>query len=221
MKILVVEDHPKLRQNIVKYLNIKWFRAEEAIHWEDAIVKLQMNNYDLVILDINMPILNWKDFTKKVRESGNNIPIIALTSNSLLLDKLEMFSLWVDDYLTKPFELEELEARIKTLLKRKDREIKTNLKFWLVEIDVDKHKVYKEGKEIDLWNKEYMILEYLFLNFWYPKSKIAILEHVWWEQEENLDLGSVTLEAHISYLRKKLWKDLIKTIKWVWYVVED
>lgn len=220
MKILVVEDHPKIRQNIIKYLNLKWFRAEEAIHGEDAKQKIKSNDYDLIVLDINMPLLNWKEFTKFVRDSWNNIPIIALTSNSLLDDKLEMFSLWVDDYITKPFEFEELEARIKTVLKRKDKEIKNNLKIRDIELDIDKHKVYKNWIEIILWNKEYMILEYLFLNQTYPKSKISILEHVWWEQEENLDLWSVTLEAHISFLRKKLWKDLIKTIKWVGYVIE-
>lgn len=220
MKVLVVEDHPKIRQNIVKYLNLKWFRAEEAIHWEDAKQKIKSNDYDLIVLDINMPLFNWKEFTKFVRDSWNNIPIIALTSNSLLDDKLEMFSLWVDDYITKPFEFEELEARIKTVLKRKDKEIKNNLKVKDIELDIDKHKVYKNWIEIDLGNKEYMILEFLFLNQSYPKSKISILEHVWWEQEENLDLWSVTLEAHISFLRKKLWKDIIKTIKWVGYVVE-
>lgn len=220
MKILVVEDHPKIRQNIVKYLNIKWFRAEESIHGEDAKQKIKDNTYDVIVLDVNMPLLNWKDFTKYVRETWNNIPIIALTSNSLLDDKLEMFSLWVDDYLTKPFEFEELEARIKALLKRKDKDIKNDLKFRDIVVDIDKHKVFKNWKEVDLGNKEYMILEFLFMNQNYPKSKIAILEHVWWEQEENLNLWSVTLEAHISMLRKKLWKDLIKTIKWVWYVIE-
>nr|MDD3720395.1 response regulator transcription factor [Candidatus Gracilibacteria bacterium] len=220
MKILVVEDHPKIRQNIIKYLNLKGFRAEEAIHGEDAKQKIKSNDYDLIVLDINMPLLNGKEFTKFVRDSGNNIPIIALTSNSLLDDKLEMFSLGVDDYITKPFEFEELEARIKTVLKRKDKEIKNNLKIRDIELDIDKHKVYKNGIEIILGNKEYMILEYLFLNQTYPKSKISILEHVWGEQEENLDLGSVTLEAHISFLRKKLGKDLIKTIKGVGYVIE-
>jgi DNA-binding response OmpR family regulator len=85
----------------------------------------------------------------------------------------------VDDYLTKPFEFEELEARIKALLKRKDKDIKNSLKIGDIELDIDKHKVYKESIEIELGNKEYMILEYLFLNQKYPKSKVSILEHVW------------------------------------------
>lgn len=220
MKILVVEDHPKIRQNTVRYLNLKWFRAEEAIHGEDAKLKISTNNYDLIVLDINMPLLDWKEFTKFVRKTWNIIPIIALTSNSQLNDKLEMFSLWVDDYLTKPFEFEELEARIKALLKRKDKDIENIIKINDITLDIDKHKVYKNSKEMELWNKEYLILEYLLVNKNYPKSKVSLLEHIWWEQEENLDLGSKTLEAHISTLRKKLWPDLIKTIKWVWYVIE-
>lgn len=220
MKVLVVEDHPKIRQNTVKYLNLKWFRAEESIHWADAKVKISTNNYDLIVLDVNMPLLDWKEFTKQIRNFWNNIPIIALTSNNLLSDKLEMFDIWVDDYLTKPFEFEELEARIKALLKRKDKELKNELKIGDIELDINKHKVYKDTIEVDLWNKEYMILEYLLLNTSYPKSKVNILEHVWWEQEENLDLWSKTLESHISTIRKKLWKDFIKTIRWVWYVIE-
>lgn len=220
MKILVVEDHPKIRQNTVKYLNLRWFRAEEAIHWEEAKEKLWLNQYDLIVLDINMPLLDWKWFTRYLRNLWNNIPIIALTSNSMLDDKLEMFAFWVDDYLTKPFEYEELEARIKSLLKRKDKDLKNTIKIKDVELDINKHKVYKNSKELELWNKEYLILEYLLLNKGYPKSKVSILEHVWWEQEENLDLWSVTLEAHISTLRKKIWKDIIKTIKWVWYVID-
>ncbi|NDK08156.1 response regulator [Candidatus Gracilibacteria bacterium] len=220
MKILVVEDHPKIRQNIVKYLNLKGFRAEDAIHGEDAKIKLSTNNYDLIVIDINMPLLDGKEFTKLVRKTGNNIPIIALTSNSLLNDKLEMFSFGVDDYLTKPFEFEELEARIKALLKRKDKDIEDIIKFKDISLDIGKHKVYKKSKEIELGNKEYLILEYLLSNKNYPKSKVSILEKVWGEQEENLDLGSKTLEAHISTLRKKLGRDLIKTIKGVGYVIE-
>lgn len=220
MKILVVEDHPKLRKNILKYLSLKWFKVEEAIHWEEAIAKISNSEYDTIVLDINMPLINWKEFTKIIRAKQNSTPIIALTSNSALSDKLEMFNLWVDDYLTKPFDLEELEARIKTLWSRKDKELVNIIKHKDVEIDLWKHKVFKSWFELELGNKEYLILEFLAINKWYPKNKLSILEKVWWEQEENLNMASVTVEAHISYLRKKLGKDIIKTIKWVWYVIE-
>jgi len=220
MKILVVEDHPKLRANIIKFLNIVWFVVEWAFNWEEAIEKMWKNKYDLIILDVNMPIMNGKEFIKKIRKNWNNIPVIALTSNSMLDDKLEMFELWVDDYLTKPFELKELEARIKAISKRKDKLIEKIIKIWDLKIDLQKHKIYKKDQEIELWNKHFLIIEFLAKNRWYPKSKVAIMEHVWGEAEENLDLNSTTLEAHISVIRKIFWKDFIKTIKWVWYIIE-
>ncbi len=220
MKILIIEDHPKLRENIKKYLQIKWYLSEVAINWEEAINKIHFTDYDCIILDINMPIMDWREFIKKFRQKNNYTPVIALTSNSTLDDKVEMFEFWVDDYLIKPFELLELEIRIKALLKRKDKELQDEIKIWNIKIDFSKHKVFLSEKEVELWNKEYLIIEFLSRNKWYPKTKIQILEKVWWEAEENLELSSTTLETHISMIRKKLWSDFIKTIKWTGYIIE-
>lgn len=220
MKILIIEDHPKIRENISKYLKIVWYVAETAINWLEAIEKLRYNLYDVIILDINMPIMNGREFILKLRKQGNNIPVIVLTSNSMLEDKVEMFDLWVDDYITKPFELKELELRIKSIARRKNMELQELINIWEIEINLSKHKVFLKKEEIELSNKEYLIVEFLSINRWYPKSKVQILEHVWWEQEENLNLSSVTLEAHISVIRKKISKTFIKTIKWVGYIIE-
>ena len=224
MKILIIEDNPKLRENISKFLKISGFVSETSPNWKEALLKVNSNNYDLIVLDINMPFLNWKEFTKIIRLSWKNIPIIALTSNSMLDDKLEMFDLWVDDYMTKPFELKELLARINALLKRKNKILEDIIKINNIEIDLKKHKIYilssDTKQEIDLWNKEYLIVEFLSKNKSYPKNKTQILENVWGEVQDNLELSSTTLEAHISTIRKKLWKDFIKTIKWVWYIIE-
>ncbi len=220
MKILIVEDHPKLRKNIKTFLLMKSYLVESAIHWEEALKKLSITSYDCIVLDINMPIMDGRSFIKNIRNKDKYIPVIALTSNSMLEDKLEMFNLWVDDYLTKPFELKELEVRINSLLKRKDKKIENIINIWKVKIDLLKHKIYFSNKQVKLGNKEYMIIEYLAKSKWYPKSKISILEAVWWEFEENLDLSSTTLETHISFIRKKLWKDFIKTIKGVGYTID-
>jgi len=220
MKILVIEDHPKLRENIIKFLKISGYIAEWSFNWEEALEKIAINKYDLLILDVNMPIMDGREFMKKLRKTWNSIPVIALTSNSMLDDKLEMFELWVDDYLTKPFELRELEARVKALLKRKEKTIENIIEVWDVKIDLQSHKIFKDWKEIEFWNKHFLIIEFLARNRGIVKSKIQILEKVWWEAEENLDLNSTTLEAHISVIRKKLWKDFIKTIKWAWYIIE-
>jgi len=220
MKILVVEDHPRLRENIMKFLKLSWYISEWAFNWEEALEKVSLNKYDLIILDINMPILNGREFIKILRKKWDTIPVIALTSNSMIDDKLEMFEFWIDDYMTKPFELKELEARIKALLKRKEKIIEKNITIKNIKIDLNNHKIYKENKEIDFWNKHYLIIEFLAINKWVIKSKIQILEKVWWESEENLNLNSTTLEAHISVIRKKLWKDFIKTVKWSGYIIE-
>jgi len=220
MKILIVEDHPKLRENISKFFKISGYIAEIASNWNEAFYKISLSNYDCIILDINMPVMNWKEFLQKLRQKDLKTPVLALTSNSMLDDKLEMFDLWVDDYMTKPFELKELEARIKAILKRKDKIIEEYLQIWDIKIDYSKHKIYYLNEEKNFSNKEYLIIEFLSKNKWYPKTKIQILEHVWWEAEENLELSSTTLEAHISIIRKKLWSNFIKTIKWTGYIIE-
>mgnify|MGYP001773883442 CR=1 FL=1 len=220
MKILVIEDHPKIRENISKYFKIIGYTIEESYNWEDALLKVSTWNYDILILDVNMPIMNWKEFLKIIRSKWFSIPVLALTSNSTLDDKVEMYDLWVDDYLTKPFELKELEIRVNSLLKRKDKKIDEVFSYRDYKINYSIHKFYFAWNEIILSNKEYLIIEFLLKNKWYPKSKNQILEKVWWELEENLDISSTTLESHISTIRKKTNKDFIKTIKWVWYIIE-
>lgn len=220
MKILIIEDHPKIRENIKKFLKISWYLAETAINWKDWLDKVIYWDYDLIILDVNMPVMNWKEFMINMRKLSKNIPVIALTSNSLLDDKIEMFDLWVLDYMTKPFEFRELEARIKSLLKRKETIVDDILIIWDIKIDFSKHKVYKNNIEVLLSVKEYLIIEFLSRNKSYPKTKLEILEHVWWEAEENLELSSTTMEAHISMIRRKLWTEFIKNIRWIGYIIE-
>lgn len=220
MKILVIDDNLKMRENISKFFKLSGFTAETASDGKQALEKMIGNSYDLVILDINMPFLNGKEFTKKVRETHLKLPIIALTSNSMLDDKLEMFELGVDDYMTKPFELKELLARVNALLKRKENIIESEMVLWNIIINQTKHKVFFDWVDVEVLNKEFWVIEFLALNKWYPKNKTQILEHVWGESEENLELSSTTLEAHISTIRKKLGKDFIKTIKGVWYIIE-
>ena len=218
MKILIIEDHPKIRDNIITYLELKGYTVEGAIHGADALEKLYMN-YDIIILDMNMPVMNGTEFIQKIREQKNYIPVVVLTSNSMMEDKLEMFSLGADDYLTKPFDLRELEARIIALSRRKEKTIENVIFFGEYELEVGKRVLRKWEEVIEISNKEYGILEYLGRNKWYPKSKSDILEAVWWIRERDLGFDSVTLEAHISTIRKKLSKDIIQTIKWVWYII--
>lgn len=220
MKILVIEDNRILRENICFLLKKFNYLAEEASDWKVALDKIINWKYDAIVLDVNMPIVNWKQFLKEIRLNWNNTPVIALTSNSMLEDKLEMFDLWVDDYMTKPFEIKELVARLKSILNRKSTRIDTVIKIWDVEINYSNNSVSYFWKKINLPNKQYLIIELLSKNKSYPLKKIKIMEYVWWELEENLEFNSTTLESHIYSIRKIFWRDFIKTVKWVWYIIE-
>ena len=221
MKILIVEDNFRLRENLVSFFKHSNILAEESWNWQDALEKMNRYRYDVVILDVNMPIMNWKDFLKTLRKSWNWTPVLALTSNSMLQDKVEMFELWVDDYLTKPFELQELLLRVKAIFKRHETLVDQEVSIWEISIDMNRRKVYKKWVEVPLTNKEYMVVLFLAENRWIPKNKTEILEYVWGAKEESLEMSSITLEAHISNIRRKLWKNLIKTIKQVWYVIDQ
>lgn len=218
MKLLMIEDHPKIRNNLIEFFSIKWYTAEGATHWQEALTMLHAH-YDIIILDMNMPIMDGKTFIAQLRKSGNQTPVIVLTSNSLIDDKITMFDLGADDYVVKPFEMRELEARVIALARRKEKTIEEIIQFSGYTIDIGRKIIKKWEQIIELSHKEYWIIEYLARNIGYPKSKMEILEAVWWLREAELAMDSVTLEAHISTIRKKLWKSIITTLKWTWYLV--
>ncbi|RAL57528.1 hypothetical protein BLD25_02635 [Candidatus Gracilibacteria bacterium GN02-872] len=219
-KILVVEDNKNLRENIIFLLKKNNFLGEGAFCGEEALSKLGNSNYDLIILDINMPIMNGKEFLVKIRSNGKNIPVIVLTSNSMLDDKLELFDLGADDYMTKPFEIEELIARIKSILKRGNNKIENIKQIGNISINFDSKKILLNGEEQIFTYKQYLIIELLAKNLGYPQNKVKIMEYVWGESEENLEFDSTTLESHIYSIRKKLGKNFIKTIKGIGYIIE-
>ena len=218
MKILIIEDHPKIRGNIIEYLTLKGYTAEWAVHGAEAL-KMLHAHYDIIVLDMNMPVMDGQTFIKRIRKSGDQTPVIVLTSNSLLWDKVTMFDLGADDYVVKPFEMRELEARIIALGRRKNKTIEEIVEFGEYSIDLGRKVVKKWMNPVEISPKEYGIIEYLVRNKTYPKTKLEILEAVWWIREAELAMNSVTLEAHISTIRKKLWKSIITTRKWTWYLI--
>jgi len=220
MRILFCEDNKILRENtlfLLKKFFIAWDWAENGQQW---LMKIASYVYDVVVLDINMPVADWKEFLTQIRKQWNTTPVIALSSNSMLNDKLEIFDIWADDYMTKPFEIQELVMRIKAVSKRSDRIVEQEITIWDVTINVSQNTVSLRNNIVHLPHKQYLILEYLAKNIWYGKSKSSIMQYVWWEQEENLDFSSTTLESHIYSIRSKLWKKIIQTQKWLWYLIQ-
>jgi len=130
-----------------------------------------------------------------------------------------MFDLGADDYITKPFDMRELEARIIALGRRKEKKIEQEISFGEYSVDIGRKHVKRGNINLDITGKEYGIIAYLAEHKWYPKSKSEILEAVWGLKEAELAMDSITLEAHISTIRKKLWKWVIETMKWVGYVI--
>lgn len=220
MRVLVVDDHPKLRANVRAFLKIAGIESDEAVTGSDALSLVRAHPYSAVVLDLNMPVMDGRTFLREVRASGDNVPVLALTSDSLLADKVETLDAGADDYLTKPFEPEELVARVRAIARRREKPIGNTEAVSGYLVEFDKMKISKDGVSFDLPAKEWGVFEFLAKNRGVPKNKSEILEAVWGETEESLGFDSVTLEAHVSSLRRKLGKDIVRTIRNVGYVID-
>ena len=215
MQILVIEDNKTIANNIKKYLeldNNSVFIAENGLYGLEVARK---NDFDIIVLDLMLPGLEWEKVCAEIKKE-KDIPVIMTTAKWQLEDKLEWFNVWADDYLVKPFDLEELEARIKVLTKRKQWDSKP-IKKWNISIDIQNRKILKWNKEVKLTVKEYNILECLVKNIWIPLSRTDIIQEVWWWDSLFDDDGK--LDVYISTLRRKLGKDIIETVKGFGYRV--
>lgn len=215
MQILVIEDNKTIANNIKKYLELDGnsvFIAENGLYGLEVARK---NDFDIIVLDLMLPGLEWEKVCAEIKKE-KDIPVIMTTAKWQLEDKLEWFNVWADDYLVKPFDLEELEARIKVLTKRKQWDSKP-VKKWNITIDLQNRKVLKWTKEVKLTVKEYNILECLVKNIWIPLSRTDIIQEVWWW--DSLFDDDWKLDVYISTLRRKLGKDIIETVKGFGYRV--
>ena len=204
-KILLVEDEVKLRNLIKEELSSNGYLVDIA---EDGIVAEHLFNnnvYSLIILDISIPHKNGFELCKTFRSNNKQIPIIMLTALGEIEDKMQAFNLGADDFIVKPFHFDELLARMKVFLKRSDHEDGSEniLKIHDLEMNVEKKSVYRAGKEINLTQKEFILLKLLIQNKDKPTSKQEILEKVW---DLSFDTGTNTIEVYISFLRNKIDK---------------
>ncbi len=217
MKILIVEDNEILSQNIATYLKLENIQSKQLFEWGQVNYELTMNNYDLVILDLWLPDIDWLDICKKIRGSEKNIPILMLTARNTTQDKISGFQSGSDDYLTKPFDYEELLMRIHALIRRNFTVKSNKINIWDIELNIADKKVSLQWEEVHLSNLEIDLIIYLVQNKWKVISKEELLEKVWWEYDAYS--MSRTVDVYIWYLRKKLGKDLIETIRGQWYLI--
>ena len=212
-KILLIEDNKDISRNIKEYLELENFIVDTAFDWEVWIDKAMFNKYDLILLDLMLPEIDGFTISRKLNEKINT-PIIMLTAKDSIEDKLKWFENGAVDYIVKPFDLRELEVRIKTRLKK---DIPNKIEYLDILIDLEKREFSKNGKDIHITIKEFLIFEFLYKNKTRLLSRSDIIEYVWWSSE--LFDADWKLDVYISNLRKKIDKNIIETVKWVGYKI--
>ena len=219
MKVLVIEDNEILSRNLIRFLSLKDIASDISFDGKDGLYKASINFYDVIILDINLPGMDGIEVCKALREKWKDTPIIMLTSRSAKTDIVEWLNVWADDYLSKPFDYDELIARIHSLWRRNlKNKSNTKIEVWEYFIDLEKIEVHKWSIPIKLSTLEFDLFKYLVQNRWKVVSRKDIYEKVWGEFEEFM--FSKTVDVYIGYLRKKLDRDLIETKKWFWYIIQ-
>ena len=223
MRILIVEDERKIARALGRALKNEKYAVDISYDGTDAYAMAEMIDYDLLILDRMIPgDYDGLSLTKKLREEGKNVPILLLTALGATQDKTEGLDGGADDYLTKPFALDELLARVRALLRRPQTSVEMVLRVADLSLDLNTHEVLRNNQKIELTNKEFSLLEYLVRNAGRPVSKEQIIAHVW---DYDADILPNNIEVYISYLREKVdkpFKDkLIKTVRGLGYKIDE
>ena len=201
MRILVVEDERDLNRIITKHLKKNNYSVDSCFDGQEALDFISYSEYDLIITDIMMPNVDGYEFIDKLRANKNNTPVIMLTAKDTLEDKIVGLDSGADDYIVKPFEFDELLARIRVLMRRNYGLATNIIQIEEVTLDLAKKQVTKSGEIIDLTGKEYEVLEYLMKNKGSILSRDQILNHVWDYEYEG---ASNIVDVIIKNIRKKL-----------------
>ncbi|MES3039337.1 MAG: response regulator transcription factor [Bdellovibrionota bacterium] len=223
MRILVVEDQSKMSQFVKQGLGEVGYAVDLASTCSEANEFTAQTDYDLVILDVMLPDGSGMDFARQLREQKCESPILMLSALSSTKDKVGGLDAGADDYLTKPFSFEELLARVRALLRRKNptSEASSTLKVGDLEMNLITRRVSRGDQEIQLTTKEFALLEYLVRNAGRPLGRVSIAEHVW---DINFDNESNVIDVYINMLRKKVDSPfatkLIHTVVGVGYVLK-
>lgn len=201
MRILVVEDETDLQTAIADGLSIDGYAVDTCGNGEDAYGLLYTENYDLVVLDLNLPKMDGLEVLEKIRDEKPDLKVLILSARSRVDEKVTGLDLGANDYLSKPFDFAELEARIRSLLRRKFTQESNSIFYRNMVVDLRKRTVAVSGSDLALTKKEFSILEYLLLHSGRVISQEELIEHVW---DANADSFSGAIRVHISALRKKL-----------------
>lgn len=201
MRLLVVEDERALCESIAKGLRLDGYEVDMVFDGEEAMDIISAESYDLIILDLNLPGMDGLEILKNMRASDNETNVLILSARGGLNDKIEGLDSGANDYLCKPFHFEELEARVRSLTRRRTVQNNIVLECGEISLNTKTRTAFAKGEEIALTRKELAILEYLILHQGRPVSQEELIEHVW---DSSVDSFSNSIRVHISALRKKI-----------------
>ena len=201
MRLLVVEDEKDLCDTIAKVLYDSGYEVDTCYDGEEALDYILTEEYDLIVLDLNLPGMDGMDILKELRQKNEETKVLILSARSQIADKVEGLDAGANDYMEKPFHLQELEARIRSLTRRKFVQKDVCLRCGDIRFNTRERAAYAKGELVSLTRKENGILEYLLLNQGRPVSQEELIEHVW---DASVDSFSGSIRVHMSSLRKKL-----------------
>lgn len=217
MRILLVEDDELLGEAAKTGLTQYGYTVDWLKDGESAKHALKTEHFDLVVLDLGLPRLPGLTLLQLTRQSGNKTPIIILTARESVEDRVKGLDLGADDYLTKPFDMHELSARVRALIRRSTGRAKSTIQYKHITLDPASHSVTTHGEEVNVPRREFALLQKLLENAGNVLSREQLMQSVYgWEE----DVDSNALEVHIHNLRKKLDAGFIRTIRGVGYMVE-
>ncbi|MDO4539604.1 MAG: response regulator transcription factor [Syntrophomonadaceae bacterium] len=222
MRILVVEDEPALNDVVVKKLQTAHYSVDACFNGNDAVDYMNGAEYDAIVLDIMLPGINGLEFLRWLRSRQDNTPVLLLTARDSIEDRVTGLDAGADDYLVKPFALDELLARIRGIIRRAGHQISNRFTLADLTVDCDTRTVMRGDSPISLSSKEFAILEYMIRNSGIVLSREKIGRHIWNYDYEG---GSNVVDVYIRYLRKKIddahSRKLIHTVRGAGYVLRD
>lgn len=217
MRLLVVEDDKLLGNGIVSGLRQRGYAVDWVQDGETAESVISSEQYDAIILDIGLPRISGLEVLETLRARGLSLPVLILTAKDAISDRIAGLDQGADDYMTKPFDLDELSARIRALLRRSSGRTLPVIRHEGIELDPASHQVSRGGMNIDLSPREFAILQTLLENAGRVMSRNRLEESLYsWKDE----IESNAVDVHIHHLRRKLGADLIRTIRGVGYIVD-
>ena len=201
MRLFIVEDEKEICDTVAKSLYDAGYEVDTCYDGEEALAGILTENYDLVVLDLNLPGMDGMEILKELRQENEETKVLILSARGQIADKVEALDAGANDYMEKPFHLQELEARIRSLTRRKFVQKDVCLESVEGMKESYSREAYAKGEMVSLTRKENGILEYLLLNMGRPVSQEELMEHVW---DASVDSFSGAIRVHMSSLRKKL-----------------